>query len=114
MRATCNHVPRRMIKNGGRRADGTSVLVCADCKSAWARRYNRKKQGYQEFWDYQHGLCAFCGQPLVDDNTTHLDHDHIAGRKRGLVHSQCNLSIGGVEAALRLIGLDALVAYMRG
>jgi len=114
MRATCNHIPRRLVPNGAKHQDGTPQMVCADCRSTWGRRYNCKRQGFYDWWERQRGLCAFCGQPLVDDNTTHLDHDHATGRKRGLVHVQCNQMIGGIENAVALVGLDALVRYMRG
>lgn len=113
MRATCNHIPRRLVPNGAKHLDGTPQLICADCRSTWSQRYNRKKQGYADWWTRQHGLCAFCGLPLSDDSTTHLDHNHETGRKRGLVHARCNQMISGIEDAVRLVGLDRLVTYMR-
>ena len=100
-----------MVPNGAKRADGSSQLICADCKSAWARRSNRKRMGWQDLWDKQRGLCAFCGQPLTDDNRTHLDHDHVTGRKRGLVHSQCNQMIAGIENAVRATGMTRISQY---
>jgi len=112
MRATCNHNPRRLVQGGPRHKDGTPVMVCADCRSVWSRKYNRKKSGFLEFWDRQKGLCAFCGQQLVDDNTVHLDHNHKTGRKRGLVHAQCNQMIGGIENAVALVGMHNIVRYL--
>lgn len=113
MRAKCNHDPSRRTVNTGRvHKDGRPVLICADCKSDYGRRYWRKKKGFQDWWDRQHGLCAFCGQPLRDDNTTCLDHNHVTGMKRGLVHTQCNLMIAGVENALRLVGSLQLFQYI--
>jgi len=58
-------------------------------------------------------MCAFCGLPLPDDNTVHLDHDHVTGRKRGLVHAKCNIMIGGVERALMIMKWDKVMAYLR-
>lgn len=112
MRATCNHVPRVLVPNGQKHKDGTPVMVCHECRKSWSVRYWRKKKGFNEWWDKQSGLCAFCGQRLVDDNTTHLDHDHATGHKRGLVHSQCNLMLGGLENAIALIGWNKLRAYL--
>ena len=112
MRAICTHLPRRMVSYGQKHKDGSAQLVCADCKSTWGKRYNRKRNGFQMFWDAQHGMCAFCGQPLADDNTTHLDHNHKTGRKRGLVHAQCNQMIGGVEAAFELVSVDHTLRYL--
>jgi len=112
-RAHCNHEPRVLVPNGAKHKDGTSVMICATCKADWSRRWKRKRDGWQAFWDAQHGLCALCGQPLTDDRNTHLDHNHVTGRKRGLVHVQCNQMLGGIENAIALIGLDKLVQYLR-
>lgn len=102
-----------MVRLGNRKKDGTPVTACADCKSDWARRYNRKHMGWQDLWDAQRGLCAFCGLALADDNSTHRDHDHMTGRVRGLVHAHCNQMIGGVENAVAAVGWDRLLAYLR-
>jgi hypothetical protein len=112
MRATCNHMPRRMVPNGQKHKDGSPQLVCADCVSTWKQRYHRKKSGFAALWDHQHGLCAFCGQLLADDNTTHRDHNHATGDVRGLVHAQCNQMIGGIENAIALVGLDGIARYL--
>lgn len=113
MRATCNHTPRRMVPNGQKHKDGTAQMICADCRSIWSQRYNRKKTGFAALWDAQHGLCAFCEQPLADDNTTHRDHNHATGTVRGLVHAQCNQMIGGLELAISLVGLNRVCAYIQ-
>lgn len=113
MRAKCNHVPRRLVATSTKHKDGSPQMICADCLSTWRKRAHRKKQGYDEWWDRQQGLCALCNQKLVDDNTTHLDHDHVTGRKRGLVHAYCNLMIGGIENAVALAGWDAILRHLR-
>lgn len=112
MRAQCLHDPRVMVPNGATKKDGTKQLVCAECRSIWQRRWHRKKQGYGPMWDAQRGLCAFCSQPLADDNTTHWEHNHATGAPRGLVHARCNQMIAGVEDAVRVIGLDRLLPYL--
>ena len=86
---------------------------CHECFNTWRNQHRRKQQNYDEWFDKQHGSCAFCGLPLEpNSNCTHLDHDHRTGRKRGLVHAKCNLMIGGIEKALDLIGLDRILAYV--
>jgi len=112
MRATCNHVPRRLRATNRVNKDGSSVTYCIDCKADWARRANRKKNGFAERMRCQNGLCAFCGQPLPDDNTVHLDHNHQTSVKRGLVHAHCNHYIGGIEKAIALVGADAMLRYI--
>jgi hypothetical protein len=78
------------------------------------RAWMRKQQHYDEWFTRQKGLCAFCGLPLIyEDNATHLDHDHVTGRERGLVHAQCNQAIGGFELAIQLVGLASAVLYIK-
>ena len=75
----------------------------------------RKQQHYDEWFQRQAGLCAFCGLPLdANSNRTHLDHNHETGRERGLVHAQCNHMIGGVENAVRLLGIVRVMRYILG
>lgn len=110
--ARCLHNPRIMVPNGARSKGGKPILYCHECKKAAQRKSRRKKQRYADWYERQQGLCAFCGLPLPDDNTTHLDHDHVTGRKRGLVHAACNTAIGGVEKALALVGEDRMRRYL--
>jgi hypothetical protein len=78
------------------------------------RRHHRKKQRYGDWFQRQAGLCAFCGLPLeANSQRIHLDHNHATGVDRGLVHAQCNQMIGGTENAIKLLGLDAVLAYLK-
>lgn len=113
MRTFCLHEPKRWVALSQKHLDGTPVMTCADCRSAWRRQNRRKKIGYDQWFEQQGGLCAFCGLALEEDsNKTHLDHNHVTGVKRGLVHAQCNLMIGGIENAVALVGLDHLLRYI--
>lgn len=47
-------------------------------------------------YEKQGGFCAFCGDPLK--SKFHIDHDHLTGVVRGLVHPTCNLMLGQYEA----------------
>jgi hypothetical protein len=86
---------------------------CIECVRASKRRHFRKKQNYDGWFQRQAGLCAFCGLAMVyEDNATCLDHDHVTGVERGLVHAQCNQAVGGSELAIRLIGLPRLLDYL--
>lgn len=37
--------------------------------------------------------CDCCGRPF-EEETPHIDHDHVTGKFRGMVHQQCNVAIG--------------------
>lgn len=113
MRTFCQHEPKRWIALSQKHLDGTPVMTCAECRSIWRRQNRCKKMGYDQWFQQQRGLCAFCSLPLdVDSNHTHLDHNHVTDRKRGLVHAACNQMIGGIENAVRLIGWDRLRQYL--
>ena len=56
----------------------------------------------------QSGSCAVCKKPI---SKFHIDHDHNAGKVRGLLCHRCNVMIGGwddkewLEAAMRYMGV---------
>lgn len=59
---------------------------------------------YDELLTKQYGLCAICDKPetILDKRSGKLkslavDHDHITGKIRGLLCSQCNRSLGGFQ-----------------
>lgn len=62
----------------------------------------RKKRDYQygkgatEYYkqrlESQQGLCDACGEPMSE--TPHLDHNHLTGKWRGLLHDGCNKALG--------------------
>lgn len=112
-RAKCLHDPRVMVANGGTHKDGTPQLQCKECVRVSKRDSMRRKNKRDEWWDKQGGLCAFCGQHLVNDNTTHREHNHVTGEERGLVHARCNQMISGIEDAMAMLGVERVVRWMR-
>lgn len=50
-----------------------------------------------EMFRKQGGFCAFCGLPLSATKMYHIDHCHISGKVRGLLHNDCNLLLGFYE-----------------
>jgi DNA-directed RNA polymerase subunit RPC12/RpoP len=59
-----------------------------------------KKQGYK---------CAICGKSV--DVSSHLDHDHLTNKVRGILCSPCNLALGLVHDSEEIL-LD-MVFYIR-
>lgn len=113
MRTTCLHEPKRWVPTAQKHKDGTAVMRCADCLSTWRRQNRNKKMCYDDLFQKQNGLCAFCARPLdAESNRTHRDHSHVTGQTRGLVHSACNQMIGGIENAVSLVGWARIRTYL--
>jgi ribosomal protein L37E len=111
--AKCMHAPRVMVPNGGKKhKDGTPQLQCQQCVRDSHNAHSRRKQDYDVWFQRQGGMCAFCGAPLDHSNRTHLDHNHRTNQKRGLVHAACNQMIGGIENAVALVGIHAVLNYL--
>ena len=45
----------------------------------------------------QKGNCAICGLPPKSGELLHIDHCHITGLFRGLLHVKCNTQLAAVE-----------------
>lgn len=63
----------------------------------WALMYND-----------QNGECAACCEGLKFDRTTHVDHNHLTGKVRGLLCNGCNTALGMMKenpVALRRLAL---------
>lgn len=54
-----------------------------------ARKYGVAPHELKEILG-EEGRCAICSRPDAD----HVDHDHVTGRIRGLLCSQCNVGLG--------------------
>ena len=111
--AKCLHSPRVLMAASAKHKDGSPVMVCKACQQTAKRKYWRRKWKRDEWWERQGGMCAFCDEPLVDDNTTHREHNHTTGEERGLVHARCNQMISGIEDAMALIGIERVVRWMQ-
>jgi hypothetical protein len=75
------------------------------------RKYKIDFKDYEDLFDFQGGLCPICGHILSFEEkgleSPCLDHDHLTGEVRGIIHSRCNLALGflkdDVEALKRAI-----------
>src|SRR5690606_30428021 len=64
----------------------------------------------------QGGRCAICGCGLAPADAV-LDHDHISGEVRGVLHRGCNSMLGKIENHRRIAKLtstEALAAFLQG
>lgn len=64
----------------------------------------------------QCGVCALCGERIDSDPV--LDHDHVTGHVRGVLHRGCNTMLGKIEsprlrARTGLVSLERLLAMVR-
>lgn len=80
-------------------------------KSKLKSTYGLTLEQYYEIVKKQGNLCAACGRPLpaLEDNgrLPPVDHDHISGKVRGVLHRRCNLGIGQFEDSPELLRLAA-------
>lgn len=59
------------------------------------RRYGITPETVAVLREVQNGACAICAAPLGPAHGTHVDHDHVTGRVRGLLCGHCNRGLGG-------------------
>ena len=57
--------------------------------------YQTEKYIRKLFYDAQSGICPICLKPL--DTKLSLDHSHLTGEPRGLLHQRCNMMVAQKE-----------------
>src|SRR6266480_6312978 len=78
--------------------------------------YDMTIEEYQSMLDRQNGLCASCNNPeTAKGNTGKLkplavDHDHVTGKVRSLLCSNCNQTLGCLEEDPERV--NALLRYI--
>lgn len=50
----------------------------------------------KQYLEQQHYLCALCKEP-IDPAEAVLDHDHVSGQLRSVLHRGCNAYLGVIE-----------------
>ena len=96
------HGARAMIKrraifpNDGRTTALTRLHGFKEWRKIYATlyRYGITYESYMSMVEGQGNLCAVCKKRCVTGRRLCLDHDHVSGRPRGLVCTQCNSGIG--------------------
>ncbi|MHB8106836.1 MAG: endonuclease domain-containing protein [Candidatus Cryosericum sp.] len=61
------------------------------CSGYWSS-YEITDDDVKRMWKWQHGRCAFCGGSLGSRFV--VDHEHVTGKVRGLLHGRCNTVLG--------------------
>ena len=62
-------------------------------------RYGMTRKEYDSMMELQEGLCAVCKQRPA----THVDHDHVTGKARGILCMSCNTALGMFRDNLNII-----------
>ena len=57
-------------------------------------RYGISSDQYDALLASQNGNCAICGYDINDGRRAAVDHSHVTGEVRGIVHMRCNSAIG--------------------
>jgi Autographiviridae endonuclease VII len=81
------------------------------------KNYGMTSEEYQSMLDRQNGLCASCNNPeTAKGNTGKLkplavDHDHVTGKVRSLLCSNCNQALGCLKEDPERV--NALLRYIK-
>jgi len=79
------------------------------------RRFGLSLDAYQTLLQVQNGRCAICGRLPEEQrgrSVLSVDHDHVAGRVRGLLCNNCNRGLGLLGDTFERI--EAACKYLRG
>lgn len=74
---------------------------CVECSSVFGKgaklqkRYGITSVEFEGMLKAQGNVCAVCAHPF--HSTPVVDHDHVTGAVRGLLHTRCNTALGTVE-----------------
>lgn len=95
---------------GGTRSD--SVYCGLICMREGQRftRYGISIEEYRKLLVRQKGLCAACLLP-INHKKPYIDHNHLTGKVRGLLHANCNSTLGFVKDNPE--ALENMATYLR-
>lgn len=72
------------------------------------RRHGITGEDLARMFERQDGKCAGCVGALLLNKDTHVDHDHLTGRLRGLLCSSCNRGLGYLKDSPEILSRLAL------
>ena len=63
------------------------------------RLYGMTEEQFGNMLAEQSGLCALCHEPLFGSKgrSPVIDHNHVTGKVRGILHNNCNIAIGMLQ-----------------
>lgn len=72
------------------------------------------EEAYDALYESQQGCCKICGSRSMDKirDVLAVDHDHVTGRIRGLLCSNCNMLLG--HAKDNTTTLLKAIQYLKG
>ncbi|MFA5208282.1 MAG: endonuclease VII domain-containing protein [Candidatus Paceibacterota bacterium] len=92
---------------------------CRKCgrNSYIINKYNIDEIEYENYFKLQNGVCAICGKPETSFDRKQgiirrlaIDHDHVTGKVRGLLCSNCNQGIGRMSDDISI--LKSAIKYL--
>lgn len=92
------------------------ALANPDRELGWKlKKYGITVEDYRSMLASQSGVCAICGGPPTGNHSQnrpyHVDHDHLTGKVRGLLCTNCNILIGQAKESPER--LEKAIAYLR-
>lgn len=78
---------------------------------ARVKKYNLSIEQYENMLVQQNGCCAICNNVLDKAEKTHIDHDHVTNKVRGILCHGCNTSLGGFKDSIDV--LKSAVTYLK-
>lgn len=76
------------------------------------QKFGINRDQYEVMLKQQDGVCAICKEPeVVPNRSLSVDHDHVTGKVRGLLCSNCNPGIGKFKEKIEL--LEKAVEYLK-
>ena len=75
------------------------------------QKFGINRDQYEVMLAQQNNVCAICNErEIVPNRSLSVDHDHVTGKVRGLLCSNCNPGIGKFKEDIELLG--KAVAYL--
>lgn len=83
-------------------------------RSAIKRLFGIDQAEVDRMFVEQNGACVICGNWLDQGRNTHIDHNHVSGKVRGLLCGLCNKGLGLFKDSPDLLELASKYLRDRG